>query len=61
VEVLTPSNTPGKVNRQRIVALSAGTKEFWVVDAEKRTDQITDLGGSKVFHCGDTILVRLLA
>lgn len=33
VEVLSPSNTPAKVNRQRIVALSAGTVEFWVVDA----------------------------
>ena len=59
VEVLSPSSTPGKANRQRIVALSAGTEEFWVVDAEKRTVQITDLGGSKVFSCGDTIILRL--
>ena len=47
VEVLSPSNTPAKVNRQRIVALSAGTEEFWVVDAERRTVQVTDLGGSQ--------------
>jgi Uma2 family endonuclease len=33
VELLSPSNNPAKVNRQRIVALSAGTEEFWVVDA----------------------------
>lgn len=59
VEVLSPSNTPIKVNRQRIVALSSGTEEFWVVDAEKRTVQITDFGGSKVFSCGDAIPVRL--
>ncbi len=59
VEVLSPSNTPAKVNRQRIVALSAGTAEFWVVDAEKRTVQVTDLGGSKIYSGGDTVPVRL--
>jgi hypothetical protein len=30
VEVLLPSNTPAKVNRQRIVALSAGYGLQWV-------------------------------
>jgi Uma2 family endonuclease len=59
VEVLSPSNTPAKVNRQRIVALSAGAEEFWVVDAEKRTVQITDLSGSKMYSCGDAIPLRL--
>ena len=59
VEVLSPSNTPLKVNRQRIVALSAGTEEFWVVDAEKRTVQITDLRGSKVFSSGNAVPLRL--
>jgi Uma2 family endonuclease len=59
VEVLSPSNTPAKVNRQRIVALSAGTVEFWVVDAERRTVQITDPSGAKVYSSGDTIPLRL--
>jgi len=59
VEVLSPSNTPVKVNRQRIVAISAGTREFWVVDAEKRTVQITDLAGSKVYPSGEVIPLRL--
>lgn len=61
VEVLSPSNTAVKVNRQRIVALSAGTVEFWVVDAGKRTVQVTDPGGSKTYSCGETIPVGLLA
>lgn len=59
VEVLSPSNTAAKVNRQRIVALSAGTEEFWVVDAETRTVQITDLGGSRVYACGDAVPLRM--
>jgi Uma2 family endonuclease len=57
VEVLSPSNTPAKVNRQRITALSAGTEEFWVVDAENRTVQVTDLQGSKVYCGGNAIPV----
>ncbi len=59
VEVLSPSNTAAKVNRQRIVALSAGTVEFWVVDAEARTVQTTDLGGSRVYACGDAVPLRM--
>jgi Uma2 family endonuclease len=59
VEVLSPSNTPAKVNRQRIVALSAGTEEFWVVDAERRTVQVTKLGGANMYSAGDHIPLRL--
>ena len=55
VEVLSPSNTPAKVNRQRIVALSAGTEEFWVVDAEKGTIQVTDSSGSRVCSCSEAL------
>ena len=57
VEVLSPSNTPAKTNRQRIVAMSAGTQEFWVVDADERTVQVTDLSGTKRYVVGDTIQV----
>jgi Uma2 family endonuclease len=59
VEVLSPSNTPAKVNRQRIVALSAGAREFWVVNAERRSVQVTDLGGSKVYAPGEAIPLPL--
>src|SRR5579862_2072561 len=40
VEVLSPSNTAATMNRQRIVAMSAGTQEFWVVDADAKTVQV---------------------
>jgi Uma2 family endonuclease len=58
VEILSPSNTATKVNRQRIVALSAGTEEFWVVDAQKRIVQVTDLRGSRIYSSGDVIPLR---
>lgn len=32
IEVVSPSNTPAKMMRQKIVAMSAGTREFWIVD-----------------------------
>ncbi len=59
VEVLSPSNTPAKVNRQRIVALSSGTQEFWVVDPEKRTVQVTDLAGTKLYPASGAIPLRM--
>ena len=60
VEVLSPSNTPAKVNRQRIVALSAGTAEFWVVDADERTVQVTDLHTTRVYSGDAEIPVAVL-
>jgi len=59
VEVLSPSNTPAKISRQRIVAMSAGTLEFWVVDPEKRTVLVTDRAGVKTYAAGHAIPVAL--
>lgn len=59
VEVLSPSNTPAKVNRQRIVAMSAGAQEFWVVDPNERTVQITHPGGVQTYASGDSIQLSL--
>ena len=55
VGVLSPSNTPAKVSRQRILAMSAGTEEFWVVDPEKRPVLVTDLRGAATYASGETI------
>jgi Uma2 family endonuclease len=55
VEVLSPSNTAAKVNRQRELAMSAGTGEFWVVDAERRTVHVTDLSGATIYAVGESI------
>ena len=60
VEVLSPSNTPAKVNRQRIVAMSAGTEEFWVVDPEKRAVLVTDLRSARIYASDDTIPLTIL-
>jgi Uma2 family endonuclease len=59
IEVLSPSNTPAKVNRQRIIALSAGA-EFLVVDADTQTVQVTDLNGTRLYATGDSIPATLL-
>jgi Uma2 family endonuclease len=59
IEVLSPSNSPAKIARQRIVAMSAGTVEFWVIDPEKRTVQVTDAAETKTYLAGDAIPVPL--
>ena len=59
VEVLTPSNTPAKISRQRMVAMSAGTHEFWVVDPEKRTVEVTDPAGMKTYGAEEAVPVSL--
>jgi Uma2 family endonuclease len=59
IEVLSPSNTPAKVNRQLIVAMSSGTQEFWVVDAANRTVQVTEFSGTKTYAAGDAIRLTL--
>lgn len=60
VEVLSPSNTALKINRQRIYALSAGTKEFWVVDAETQSVHVTRLDGAQTYRYGDSIPLAML-
>jgi Uma2 family endonuclease len=59
VEVLSPSSTPVKINRQRIVAMSAGTEEFWVVDPSERTVQVTSRNGVHTYSSGDAIPLPL--
>jgi Uma2 family endonuclease len=59
VEVLSPSNAAAKVNRQRILAMSAGTGGFWVVDADRRTVHVTDLRSATAYAAGDSIPATL--
>ena len=60
IEVLSPSNTPAKVSRQRITAMSAGTQAFWVLDPVKRTVLVTDANGTRLYEVGDVIPLHLL-
>ena len=59
VEVLSPSNTPAKISRQRMIAMSAGTQEFWVADPEKRTVEVTDPAGMKTYGAEEAVPVSL--
>jgi Uma2 family endonuclease len=60
VEVLSSSNTQLKVDRQRTIAMSAGTKEFWVVDPERKTVRVTTLKDTHLYTEIDAIPVRVL-
>ena len=64
IEVLSPSdekrkdrktNTPEKISRERIVSMSAGTREFWVIDADKRTVHVTLSEGVKIYGPGELV------
>ena len=61
IEVLSPSNRPGKINRQRIAAFSGGTREFWVVDPVRRTVEVSLPGKpSRVYGEHEEIPVTIL-
>jgi Uma2 family endonuclease len=60
IEVLSPSNTPVKVNRQRMTAMSAGTQEFWIVNHTKKTVEVSRLDGVHVYGVGELISLLLL-
>jgi Uma2 family endonuclease len=60
VEVLSPSNDPAKLDRQRIMAMSAGTQEFWVVDPEKLIVEVSHLRGTKSYRAGELIVSTVL-
>jgi len=60
VEVLSPSNSAVKLNRQRILAMSAGTEEFWIVDPEGRTVYVTNLSGARTFVTGEAIQLKIV-
>jgi len=60
IEILSPSdrtkkgeNTPQKIAKQRVVAMSNGAREFWVVDADKRTVHVTTPEGVKTYGPGE--------
>jgi Uma2 family endonuclease len=61
IEVLSPSNRPAKTKRQRLVAFSAGTSEFWVIDPSLRTIEVSLPGKpSRIYTSEETIPVAVL-
>jgi Uma2 family endonuclease len=53
IEVLSPSNRPAKIRRQRVAAFSGGTKEFLVVDPTARTLEVSTPGATSRIYKGD--------
>lgn len=61
IEILSPSNRPGGIDRQRVCAFSAGTQEFWVVNAAERRIEVSVPGQpSRVYCIGEHIPVGAL-
>lgn len=48
--MLSPSNRPRKINRQRIAAFSGGTREFCVVDPIRRTVEVSLRGKPSIMY-----------
>ena len=62
VEVLSPSNTAAKVNKQRLASMSHGTRAFWVVDADQQLITVSTLSGVRQYRTGERIdVLQLLA
>jgi len=61
IEVLSPSNRPKKIQRQRLSAFSGGTVEFWVVDPVAHTVEVSLPGKpSRVYSGQETVPVAVL-
>jgi Uma2 family endonuclease len=61
IEVLSPSNRPAKIQRQRVAAFSGGTREFWVADPERRTVEVSLPGSpSRIYGVEETVPVAAL-
>jgi Uma2 family endonuclease len=61
IEVLSPSNQPAKIQRQRVAAFSGGTREFWVVDPSAQTIEVSVPGSQSVtYSVNDVVPVAVL-
>jgi Uma2 family endonuclease len=61
IEVLSPSNRPAKIQRQIIAAFSGGTREFWVIDPDAQTIEVSLPGASpRVYGLLDSVPVSVL-
>jgi len=61
IEVLSPSNRPTKIKRQRTHAFAAGTQEFWVVDTVERSIQVFYSNGQEgLYRFDEPVAVSVL-
>jgi Uma2 family endonuclease len=60
VEVLSPSNTPQKMADRERTMFAGGCRQFWIVDADKKTIKTsTPDGQSQTCKSGDLILLEM--
>jgi Uma2 family endonuclease len=58
IENLSPSNRPEEINRKRVAAFSCGTREFWLVDPDAQTIEVSIPGAAtRAFKPGDQLPV----
>jgi Uma2 family endonuclease len=61
IEVLSPSNRPKKIERQQLAAFSGGTREFWLVNADRQTIEVFIPGQSpRTYSIGESIEITVL-
>ena len=60
IEILSPSNTKAEIHEKAVLCLSTGAREFWVLDAKRKTISVTPRDGdSVVYRIGDRIPLAL--
>lgn len=60
IEVLSPSNTKAEIREKAALYLATGAREFWVVDAKRKTVSVTVKGrGPVVYGMGERIPLGL--
>jgi Uma2 family endonuclease len=61
IEVLSPSNKPEEINRKKVAAFSSGTREFWLVDPEAQTIEVSMPGATtRVYKPGEQVPLSVL-
>ena len=61
IEVLSPSNRAKKIQRQRVAAFACGTREFWVMDLDRRTVEVSLPGKpSHIYAAGESVPISVL-
>jgi len=60
IEVLSPSNTAGELYDKEQICLANGSKEFWVVDPNRRRVRVTTADGhTKTYETGQQVPLPL--
>ena len=61
IEVLSPSNKGEEVHRQRVAAFSGGTREFWVIDLDSQSIEVSVPGAAtRIFAKDEELAISVL-